>query len=136
MKKSIKGYDNVYTIDTEGNVYRNHKLMKPYDNGIGYIQVKLRRNGKRFNRYIHRLVWKTFKGPIPECYEINHIDHNKSNNSLKNLELVTHSDNLKKAVKKHGYFGSMNRPSNMQTLSQAESTLSEGAETTGEVQSS
>ena len=108
--------------------------MKPYDNGIGYIQVKLRRNGKRFNRYVHRLVWEVFKGPIPDGYEINHIDHDKSNNSLKNLELVTHSVNLKKAFKKYGYFGSMNRPLNMRILSQAEGTPSEGAETTGGVE--
>ena len=133
LKKSINGYDDVYLIDTEGNIYRNHKLMKPINNGTGYFQIKLRHNGKRFNRYVHRLVWTTFKGEVPDGYEINHIDHDKSNNSLDNLELVMHSLNLKKAFTKYGYFGSMNRPLNMQTLSQAESTLSEGAETTGEV---
>ena len=108
--KKIKGYDNVYTIDEEGNVYRNQCKMSPYDNGIGYMQIKLRREGKRLNRYVHRLVWQTFKGSIPEGYEINHIDHNKQNNFLYNLELVTHSQNLKKSVEKHGYYGSMNRP--------------------------
>ena len=136
MIKSIQGYDNVYSIDTEGNVYRDGKIMKPVNNGIGYYQIKLRRNKKRYAIYVHRVVWNTFIGPIPEGYEINHIDHDKSNNALSNLELVTHSDNLKKAVKKHGYFGSMNRPKYMSTLSQAGSTLPEGAETTGEVKSS
>ncbi len=136
MIKSIEGYDNVYTIDTEGNVYRENKKMKPTNNGIGYYQIKLRHNKKRYNRYVHRLVWITFNGSIPEGYEINHIDHDKSNNSLLNLELVTRSGNMKKAFQKYGYFGSMNRPKNMPTMSQAKSTLLEGAETNGEVESS
>lgn len=136
MIKSIKGYDNVYTIDTNGNIYRNNKKMSPVNNGIGYYQIKLRCQKKRYAVYVHRLVWETFNGKVPEGYEINHIDHNKANNSLANLELVTHSDNLKKAFKKHGYFGSMNRPKNMLTLSQAKGTPLEGAETTGEVKSS
>ena len=134
--KPIQGFDSVYTIDTNGNIYRDGKKMSPVNNGIGYYQIKLRRNKKRYPVYVHRLVWETFNGPIPEGYEINHIDHDKSNNTLENLELVTHRDNLKKAVQKWGYFGSMNRPKCMSTLSQAEVTTSEGAETTGEVQSS
>lgn len=133
MKKSIQGYDNVYFADDLGNIYRNNHKMAAINNGLGYYQIKLRLNGKRFVRYVHRIIWETFNGKIPSGYEINHIDHNKSNNKLSNLELVSHSENLKKAVQKYGYFGSMNRPKNMRTLSQAESTLSEGAETTGEV---
>lgn len=136
MEKKVIGYDDVYTIDTNGIVYRNGKSMSPRDNGIGYQQIGLRLNRKRYNVYIHRLVWKTFKGDIPNGHEINHIDHNKYNNNLNNLELVSHSTNLKKSVEKYGYYGSMNRPKDMQTLSQAEDTSSEGAETTGEVQSS
>ena len=126
----------MYSVDEDGNVFRNNEKMSPVNNGIGYLQIKLRKNKKRFNRYIHRIVWETFNGLIPKGFEINHIDHDKSNNSLSNLELVSHRENLKKAFKKHGYFGSMNRPKNKRILSQAESTLSEGAETTGEVESS
>ena len=133
LVKEIIGYDRVYTIDTDGNVYRNGNQMSPYDNGIGYKQIKLRYNGNRFNRYIHRLVWETFKGTIYKPYEINHKDHDKSNNKLSNLELVTHSINIKKLVEKHGYYGSMNRPKAMRTLSQAKDISLEGAETTGEV---
>lgn len=79
--------------------------MSPYNNGTGYYQIKLRYNKKRYNRYVHRLIWETFNGIIPKNMEINHINHNKSDNSLSNLELVTHRDNLKKAVIKHGKFG-------------------------------
>lgn len=135
MKKVIKGYNGIYYIDEEGNVYRKNKKMKTYDNGTGYMQVKLRKGKERYNRYVHRLVWEAFKFPIPKGYEINHIDHNKKNNFLSNLELVTHSENLHKAFLKYGYFGSMKRPKNMLTLSQAKGILLEGAETTGGVKS-
>lgn len=136
-KKPIKGYDKVYYADKDGSIYRNETKLNPANNGIGYYQIKLRCNKKRFNRYVHRIIWETFKGPIPEGYEVNHIDHDKSNNSLINLELVSHSENLHKAFLKYGYFGSMGKGNiDKLTLSQAKSTLLEGAETTGEVKAS
>lgn len=131
--KQIPYFDPIYSADIYGNIYRGNKILHSYNNGTGYYQVKLRKNKLRFNRYVHRIIWETFKGNIPDGYEINHINHDKSDNSLSNLELVTHSENLHKAFLKYGYFGSMNKPKNMLTLSQAEGTPSEGAETTGEV---
>lgn len=112
MKKPILGYDPVYYADEDGNIYRENRMLSPYDNGLGYKQIKLRLNGKRYNRYVHRLVWEAFNGPIPENFEINHIDHDKSNNKLSNLELVTHSENMHKSFLQYGYYGSMNRPIN------------------------
>lgn len=56
MRKPIIGFDPVYFADEEGNIYRNDKMMSPVDNGLGYKQIKLRLNGSRYNRYIHRLV--------------------------------------------------------------------------------
>lgn len=47
----------------------------------------------------HRLVWIAFKGQIPEGFEVNHKDLDKHNNRLDNLELLTHSDNLKHAFR-------------------------------------
>ena len=102
--QKIPNFD-FYFITEEGRVFRGNKEMSPVNNGTGYFQIKLRKNGKRIQKYVHRLVWETFKGSIPSGYEINHKDHDKSNNALSNLELVTHSENLKKAVQKHGHFG-------------------------------
>jgi len=96
-----------YRIDFYGNIYKGIKSHSSYDNGTGYKQSKLRKDKKRYNRYVHRLVWESFIGIIPKGYELNHIDHDKSNNQLSNLELVTHSENLKKAFIKHGYWGTM-----------------------------
>ena len=105
LLKDIPNYGGIYKITTNGDIYKGNQKLSPVNNGFGYYQIKLRKNGKRINKYIHRLVWETFNGNIPKGYEINHIDHDKSNNSLANLELVTHSLNLKKAVEKHGHFG-------------------------------
>ena len=109
-RKAIEGFNNIYFINKSANVYRYNKKMSPYNNGIGYWQIKLRKDGQRKSYYLHRLVWETFMGKIPDGFEINHIDHDKSHNDLDNLELVTHSENLHKAFLQHGYFGSMNRP--------------------------
>lgn len=68
--------------------------MKIIDNGIGYNIVKI--GGKSL--YIHRIIYETFVGIILSNKEINHIDHNKNNNFYKNLELVTHSENMRKQV--------------------------------------
>lgn len=56
MKKLIQGFDPVYYADEEGNIYRNDKKLSPVDNGLGYKQIKLRLNGVRYNRYVHRLI--------------------------------------------------------------------------------
>ena len=104
-KVKLTGYDYNYHITDTGRVYKNEKLLSPANNGLGYLDIKLWKGGKRVHRYVHRLVWQTFVGEIPAGYEVNHKDHNKANNSLSNLELVTHSVNLKKAVEKYGRFG-------------------------------
>lgn len=51
-------------------------------------------NGKHF--LVHRAVWEAFNGPIPEGYDIDHIDGNPKNNNLSNLQAITHSENIKK----------------------------------------
>lgn len=42
--------------------------------------------------FAHRLVWETFRGPVPDGLTINHIDGDKTNNRLDNLELATHQE--------------------------------------------
>ena len=59
-----------------------------------YRLVSLHKNGKSNSILVHKLVWISFVGEIPEGYEINHIDENPSNNALSNLSLVTHSENI------------------------------------------
>lgn len=70
------------------------------------IELKLSPSGNylRFNAayginkkfLVHRVVWECFNGEIPDKMDIDHIDNNPKNNSLDNLQLLNHADNLKK----------------------------------------
>jgi len=55
----------------------------------GYYKVKLSLNGKIKAYYVHRLVYQMFKGDIPYGMQVNHIDENRTNNNIDNLELLT-----------------------------------------------
>ena len=104
-RKKIDGYDN-YEIDNVGNVYSLKKGFngKNADGKLsnrvvsqGYHQVSLYATpNKPKQLLVHRLVWEAFNGPIPEDMTIDHIDNDKTNNILSNLQLMTRTDNLKK----------------------------------------
>jgi len=107
----IKEYPD-YEIDMEGNVYSykygKRKKLKPQlvtQAKKKYLQVGLfgennRRNkkGQKVPRmlYVHRLVWETFVGEIPEGMTIDHRNENKFDCSLENLEQMTQGDNTSK----------------------------------------
>lgn len=70
---------------------------RPYQKTVdGYIRIKLPRQS--IYSVIHRLVWQYFNGPIPKGLQINHIDGNKLNNKLSNLELISQEQNLHHAM--------------------------------------
>ena len=88
-----KELNGVY-ISNKGRVKKSDsKFLKIHVHKTGYAIVSF--NGK--NRYVHNLVWEAFVGKIPDDMEIDHIDCNKLNNSLYNLELVTHQENMRRA---------------------------------------
>ena len=73
------------------------KICPDYDDGKnGYRKIKLYPDGskKRKSFWMNRLVWMAFWGAIPEKHEVDHIDSNRINNSLDNLMVVTHRQNL------------------------------------------
>ena len=91
--------DTDYYVTETGEVFsgKQNKLkqLKP-GNTRGYLMVGLMIEGKkRIYKLIHRLVGETFI-PNPENYpQINHIDGNKSNNHVTNLEWCTSSHNVR-----------------------------------------
>lgn len=89
-----------YKITKDGRVFAKHtnKFLNPYDNGLGYKAIKLILDGKRKQFYVHRLVASTFIGNT-EGFVVNHIDGNKSNNCVENLEICTQKENQKHAFK-------------------------------------
>lgn len=68
--------------------------MSATDNGNGYKIVSLHNGSKRKNHYVHRLVAEAFIPNPEERSEINHLDYNKGNNAVENLEWATRTENV------------------------------------------
>lgn len=96
--KEIIGYDGVYEISSDGNVISNmfnkRKVLRYGLMTSGYKMVNLKKNGKQRSWSIHRLLAIHFL-PNPENLpQVNHIDGNKLNNALCNLEWCTQKENI------------------------------------------
>lgn len=93
-KDIVESIEKGYFVSPKGNIYNRHgNLIKGAIDHCGYKHVILNRKNKR----VHRLVAETFI-PNPDnkpC--VNHIDGNKLNNAVDNLEWCTHSENTKHA---------------------------------------
>lgn len=93
--KPVKGFEGLYDISSEGRVwsYYSNKILKPSVDIGGYLFFDFRKDGKRYNKKVHRLVAEAF---IPNPYnkpQINHLDENPKNNNVSNLEWVTQKEN-------------------------------------------
>lgn len=112
--KDIKGYEGLYQVSKSGKIktlpreVRNteksfrklgEKIHIPCDNGNGYKYVTLSSNRKVNHVYIHRAVAEAFLCNCFELPEVNHIDGDKSNNHIDNLEWCTRGENMKHAHK-------------------------------------
>jgi len=107
---NINGYEKMYQISNLGRVRSldrtlpntRHKgffkiikgrVLKAWDNGNGYLVVTFSVKGNHKNKYVHRLVAEHFISNIKNDLVINHIDFNRSNNDVSNLEIVTQKEN-------------------------------------------
>ena len=97
----IKDYENLYSINTNGQIYSHRRgiYLKPGINGSGYKIVTLCDKNKRKNKSIHRLLAQHFLENPNSLPEVNHIDGNKLNNNLNNLEWCSCSYNMKHSYK-------------------------------------
>lgn len=98
----VAGYKGWYSISNLGRVRRDKKsrgakvgkIIKLRKSHNGYIQIDLHRHMMVKTTYVHRLVMNAFIGVAGKNKETNHIDGNKGNNNLSNLEYVTKRENL------------------------------------------
>lgn len=101
--KDIEGYEGIYQISNLGNVkslkYHKEKRIKSNKNRNGYLKIGLILNGKRKHISIHRLVAKAFIPNPNSLPEVNHIDGNKENNKVENLEWNNRKQNSLHAYK-------------------------------------
>lgn len=98
IKEPIQGYEDIYWVDNLGNVYNARKRLKTYFTREGYECLKLTKDGVRSSPTVHRLVATTFIPNPDNKEEINHIDGDKSNNRVDNLEWCTSSENKRHAL--------------------------------------
>lgn len=103
--KDIEGYDGIYEISNFGNIKTRRRqgskggLLSPYKRPDGYYEVNLRKDNNSKLFLLHRLVAETFI-PNPKKYKyINHIDGNKKNNKISNLEWCTFQHNMIEAYR-------------------------------------
>jgi hypothetical protein len=118
--KDIKGFTG-YKVSNLGNVKSyftkkqgfvllldlvgEGKLLKnSVDKKKGYVKYILRKNGKNYNKLGHKLIWDHF-GDAPSDgmkLVVDHIDFNKTNNNIDNLQLITQRENASRS-KLHNY---------------------------------
>lgn len=86
-----------YWVSEDGFLIKQRGLGEKivFISKFGYAYI----NYKEKNYLVHRVVYETFYGKIPDGLQINHINGVKSDNRLRNLEVVTASENIRHAVR-------------------------------------
>lgn len=119
--KDIKGYEELYQVSNLGRVkslsrfaynhFTKERIMTPIITKKGYLQIRIRANCKAKGFKIHRLVAEAFIPNPNGLPQVNHIDGNKQNNCVDNLEWCTCKENMQHAVTHgllHDYSGNKN----------------------------
>ena len=96
--KAVNGYEGLYEVSDKGRVkgLKRNRILKNIVDSLGYVRVSLCKENKPKPQKIHRLVAEHFLKPS-EYKVVNHIDGNKENNSVENLEWCNASQNRKHA---------------------------------------
>lgn len=94
--KDVLGYEGVYAVNRKGVIKRvdKNKIVTQYLHYKGYLQVDLHKDNKRIHKYVHRIVAEAFIENPNNYTQINHIDENKTNNNVENLEWCTPKYNM------------------------------------------
>lgn len=102
--KDVPGYEGLYQASNLGNIralehhdkagkLRKPKPIRPALNADGYYQFVATKQGTRKTTGVARAVWSAFNGIVPDNMQVNHINEDKTDNRLENLNLMTHKEN-------------------------------------------
>lgn len=108
--QDIVNYTNLYKVSSLGNIInaRTNKLIKPFETDDGYLRVGLSKLGIKKNFLVHRLVATAFMF-IDRHMEVDHLDFNRKNNSLTNLEWVSGKENICRSINSGRHFVPYNK---------------------------
>lgn len=93
----IDGFSSYEIFPEEGKIfsYKTNDFVSGSPDKNGYIKIGLYDdNGKRFYFHLHRLIWECQNGSIPKGFHIHHINHNRTDNRLSNLQMLEGSFHL------------------------------------------
>lgn len=127
--KDILGYEGFYQVSSFGrvrsldrydsrNYFRKGRILKLSADRKGYLRVGLHSNGKEKFYSVHRLVAEAFIHNPDNLPEVNHIDEDKTNNRVENLEFCdskynnnygTRKDRIRNTKLKKGYWSGLSK---------------------------
>ena len=87
-------------VSRDGRVYsiKSNSLLVQHETEKGYFRVNVTIDGQCYHRRVHRLVAETYiPNDNPELDTVDHIDGDKSNNSVENLQWMSRGDNIRKS---------------------------------------
>lgn len=95
------GKETDYIVGENGTVIntKTSNMISANTDKNGRYRIGIQIEGKQKVMSLHHVVYMAYYGPVPKGMTVNHIDEDKENNHYTNLELMTHSDNIKSYVK-------------------------------------
>ena len=93
--KDVAGYEGIYKVSPHGEIYsiKNRSILSPCVNNKGYSMVILYKRAKPKHMLVHRIVALSYIPNVDNLPQVNHIDGNKRNNNITNLEWCSNGSN-------------------------------------------
>lgn len=93
--RPVVGFEGSYSVTSCGKIWshKSNKFMSPSDNGHGYKNLMLSKNGKLYSYYVHRLVAEAYIPNPDNLPQASHLDESRDTNHINNLTWATEKEN-------------------------------------------